>query len=121
MKKTVGFCEFQDAFTNCGRGESFTYDGFKALYDYLTQLEDGWIEIELDPIAFDCEYTEYDSAIEAVDEYTEDIPYLLDEDEMDGIDTEELMEKQNEKALEYLNDRTQVIHMDNGGIIIANF
>ena len=110
MKNTVWFCEFQDAFTNCWRGESFTYDGFKALYDYLTQFEDEcWIEIELDAIALDCEYTEYDNIKEVYEAYKDDFDELWEtEDEKD------------EKAAEYISDRTQIITFD-GGIIIANF
>lgn len=111
MKNTVGFCEFQDAFTNCGRGESFTYDGFKALYDYLTQLEDDCgTEIELDVIALDCEYTEYDSIKEAYEVYKDDYDSLCEDEE-----------ERDERANEYLLENTQVIHMNNGGTIIANF
>lgn len=117
MKSTVGFCEFQDAFTNCGRGESFTYDGFKALYDYLTQLEDEWgIAIELDAIAFDCEYTEYDSASEAASNYFEfeGMTYWEDGEELESE------EKVEQKARDFLEERTQLIVFSTW-IIIANF
>lgn len=111
MKKTISFCDFQDSFTNCGRGDSFTYDWLKALYEYLTQLEDDCgIEIELDAIALDCDYTEYDSVKEAYEAYQDDYDELCEDEE-----------ERDERANEYLNDNTQVIHMDNGGVIIANF
>ncbi len=114
MKKTIWFCEFQDAFTNCGRGDSFSYKGLEALYNYLTQLEDDCgIELELDPIAFDCEYTEFDSIKDCYKEYeyTAGTPYAeLGEDE----------DERDKWASEFLNEHTQVISFD-GGIVIANF
>ncbi len=95
MKTTVWICEFQDAFTNCWRGNSFSGKWFKALYEYLTQIEDDCgIELELDPVAFDCEYTEYESIEEVCKEYDRDEDYI----------------------------RESTICIDfNGGIIVANF
>lgn len=61
MKRVVWFCEFSDAFRDSSYAENFSYNGLKALFDYLTNFEeDVWIELELDPIAFCCEYTEYE-------------------------------------------------------------
>lgn len=70
MKRNVSFCGFTDAFRGMGRENSFSYDGLKALYEYLEQLEDDCgMEIELDVVALDCEYTEYESATEAASNY----------------------------------------------------
>jgi len=52
MKQTVQFCDFQDAFFRMGRNDTFSYEGKRALFDYLEQYEqDCGTEIELDVIA----------------------------------------------------------------------
>lgn len=62
--KSIGFCEFQDAFTYADRAEQFSYEGLKALYDYLTELsEDIGEDIELDVIALCVEYSEEDEEL----------------------------------------------------------
>ena len=44
------------------RKNQFSYEGLRALYEYLTDLEnDIGQEFEFDPIALCCEYTEYES------------------------------------------------------------
>ena len=57
MKDTVT----RSTFTNAMR-ESFTYEAIKALWDYFEQYESGTgEELELDPVAFCCEFNEYSS------------------------------------------------------------
>jgi len=59
MKSTVSLCDFEDAFRSV-RPNNFSYEGLIALFDYLENLEDDTgVELELDVIAFCCEYTEY--------------------------------------------------------------
>jgi hypothetical protein len=120
--KTISSYAFHDEFAQSdSRKDIFSYNGRQALFEYLDDLSDDiGTPIELDIVALCCEYSEYESAIEAVDAYTEDCPYLLDEDEMDGLDTAELIEKQTEKAREFLTDKTTLIEFE-GGIIIQNF
>jgi len=70
MKRDVTHCEFSDAFRDTGRGDSFSYNGLRALYDYLIEFEDGTgEEYELDVIGLDCDFSEHDSALEAAKEY----------------------------------------------------
>ena len=98
MKRSITVNSFRDAFRDCGRADSFTYDGFTALYEYLTQLEDECdMEIELDPIAFDCEYTEYSDLEELQGDYP-------DIESIDG-----------------LRDHTQVIEFNHDSLIIAAY
>lgn len=97
MIKSINFNTFHDAFKNCGRGESFTYNGFKALYDYLTELENSCnTQIELDPIGFDCEYVEYD-------------------------DFEELQLDYDVETIQELYNNTTVIEFNNGSLIIGAY
>lgn len=117
MKKTVWFCEFTDAFRDAWRQDSFTYEGKKALYDYLTQYEeDTWTEIEIDAIAIDCDFTEYAYALEAASNYFE-FEGMTFWENWEELETREQVE---EKAKEFLRENTTLIEFK-GGIIINNF
>lgn len=109
MIKTIYFQDFRDAFKAFER-DNFTHNGQRALFDHLERLEeDTGEQMELDVIALCCEYTEYANVIEAYNEYM-DIT-TLDQDNGDlGAS----------KALEWLQERTQVIEFK-GGVIIQNF
>ena len=61
MKQTMNEFDFKNEFKKI-RPDNFSYDGLTALYDYLTQYEENCdTELEFDPIAYCCEYTEFDS------------------------------------------------------------
>ena len=82
---------------------SWSYDGAKALADYLEEYEESTgEELEFDPVAIRCEFTEYESAIHAAWQCSHV-----------GYRTEKA-------ALEYLQDHTNVITYD-GGVIIQDF
>jgi hypothetical protein len=69
MKQSINFSTFCDSFSD-GYKDNFSYDGKRALFNYFEDYEsDCNEEIELDPIAFCCEYTEYDSLQEFHDNY----------------------------------------------------
>ena len=77
MKQTIGFSEFCDAFRI--RENNFTYEGKRALFDYLESYEDDTgDEIELDVIGLCCEYTEYADLAEFQGEYKEDYETIED-------------------------------------------
>jgi len=109
MKSNVSQYDFEDAFRNMGRQDSFTYEGKRALYDYLIEMEESCDEeFELDVIALCCEYSGHATALEAAKEY--------------GFepDNDETFANHEESAINWLNERTQVI-VFNGGVIIAGF
>jgi hypothetical protein len=117
MKTNVNFSAFCDAFRDMDRNDQYTYEGKRALYDYLIELEESYdMEIELDVIAICCDFTEYSNADEAASEYF-DYEGMTYGDEGEELDTPEEVE---EKAIEYLQDRTSVIPFDSG-IIIQDF
>ena len=69
MKQSINIYDFERAFKRSER-ENFSYDGLKALFEYLEDLEsDIGEEIELDVIALCCDYAEYDSLKEYNDAY----------------------------------------------------
>ncbi len=110
MKQTINFSRFTDAFRDMGRENSFSYQGKKALYGWIEGLDDdSGTETELDVIALDCEFCEYDDVIEAWDEYNDDLPEGDDDDERE------------ESAIDWLRDRTTVIEVQGGGVIIQGF
>ena len=99
MIKTITRYEFEDAFNKSDTYKNnFSYEGKKALFEYFEEYEESTGEkIEFDMVAICCEYSEYTNLTELQENYT-DI-----------------------KDLQDLQDHTQVIEMENGGIIIQNF
>jgi hypothetical protein len=94
---------------------NFTFTGANALQAYLDELSDDTGEnIEFDPIAWCVEYTEYKSALEAYNQQH-------GEDEFIKVDEDNTEENANAQALEWLQDNTSVVELDNGGVIIADF
>jgi hypothetical protein len=104
MVKVLSYYEFVNEFHSMGRGNQFTNAGLLGLYEMLEQFEDEtgepWV---LDVIALCCDYSEYGDALEAADDYT----------------TEQFEDES--EALEWLQEKTQVIELDNGGVIIQTF
>ena len=69
MIQTINEYQFADAFKSI-RPDNFSYEGLKALYDYLEQYEDDTgDQIELDVIAICCDYTEYENLKEFKNDY----------------------------------------------------
>ena len=77
MYQTVTNYDFHDAFRDAGR-EDFSYEALDELFEYYEQLEQEIGEqIELDPVAICCEWSEYESweaAQEDLDIINEDSP-----------------------------------------------
>ena len=62
MKQTVSLYEFTNAFHGTQYENNFTYEGLKALYTYLDELEEKTgEELELDIVALCCDFSEYES------------------------------------------------------------
>ena len=91
MKRTITEHEFMDGFKG-SYADSFSYEGMKALYEYFTELEeDTSFDMEFDPIAIHCEYTEYEDFTEFLGDY------------------EDYAKDHNIKNTEDLQEHTQVI------------
>lgn len=100
MKQTINFYDFERAFGTDTYKNQFTYEGKKALFDYLEEYEEcTGEEIELDVVALCCDYAEYDSI--------EDFWLEYDQEEYPDMD-----------AIEY---NTQVIMIDDEAFIIQQF
>lgn len=111
MKTSVNFSQFCDAFRAADRNENFSYEGKRALFDYLEQYEeDCGCDVELDVIALCCEYAERDVE-ELISDYSIDVSEAEgDEDEIEAI------------VEEYLHNNTMLVgKLDNGSFVYAQF
>ena len=71
MKQTINFYDFQKAFQDL-RPNNFSYQGLRALFEYLEDSEESTgEEIEFDVIALCCDFIEYESAEEYHKDYSE--------------------------------------------------
>lgn len=108
MKTTISIYDFRQAFHDMGRGEQFSYDGLRVLFNYLEDYEDQWDkDIELDVIALCCEYSE-----ETPEEIAENYGYTFDEDENENDET------RREAIIQFLNDRASVCGVTEDGAIV---
>ena len=81
LVKKVTFNDFIEEFEKYERENQFSYEGKKALFEYLNELAENIGQpIELDIIGLCCEYTEYNNLQEFNDNYSYSI------DEVDSID-----------------------------------
>ena len=99
MIQTINFSQFCDAFSE-DRKNTYTYEGKRALFDYLEQYEEETgTPVELDIFALCCDYTEYDNLKDLQDQAYPDI-----------------------KNMDDLRDHTQVIEIEGSErFIIQNF
>lgn len=114
---TIGFCEFCDAFRDMYRNENFSYEGKRALFDYLEQCsEDSGQPVELDVIALCCDYDENDTET-IISEYRIDI----NKDGFEDLDEDEQDEAKTEQVRDYLNKHTIIVGEVPGGFVYAAF
>ena len=79
MYKTINVYDFRDWFTNSDTYKNnFSWEGLAALLTISKSTEESTGEkVEFDPIALCCEYSEYKSAWETMEEYQpEDMPII---------------------------------------------
>ena len=99
MKTTINIYSFRDAFRACDRQNQFSYEALGLLFDYFEELEDSTgQEIELDPIAICCDYSE-DSPADIAQHH----------DEVDCTDRD---------VTDWLADRTSVVGTTKAGDIV---
>ena len=109
MKQTVSKYDFEQAFSDAGRENQFSYEARNLLFDWFEQYEDDCdTEVELDVIAICCEYDE-DDWEDIADNYGIDLSDCEDDDE-------------REQAVEdYLQENTMFIGKTSGTMVYASF
>ena len=95
MKTTVNFSDFVDGFQKMGRENQFSHDGLKLIFDYLES------EIEFDPIAICCNFTE-----STLDDINNDFDKNF---------------KSLSATRKFLEEQTNVIGITNDSIVYENF
>lgn len=97
---TITISTFRDYFNKSNQYNNvFSYKGLECLYNYLWDLsEDVGENIEMDYVAFCCEYTEYNNIKEFQDDYGTDY-----------------------KTIEDIEEQTTVIRIDDESFIIQQF
>lgn len=112
MKETLTTNQIADAIHAVYDGANFTRAGAYALAEYLEEYEnDTGEELELDPIAFACEYAEYTTLVECVKETVSDDEQANLKDG-DGFN--------DDLIRDYLNENSTLVEFD-GGLIIRSF
>lgn len=103
MKTTVSLYDFREAFRQYDRANSFSYDGFRVLFEYLEEYEESCgVEVELDVIALCCEFNEA-----TPEEIARDYGYDLEDDG-----------NQLNNVLDWLYDQTMVCGVTEDGSIV---
>lgn len=111
MKITVTESMFIEQFKRV-RPENFSKAALEALFAHFQNMEcDQGEEMELDVIAICCDFTEYDSALEAAEAYGFEPKHSEDE----RADTSE------RDALEFLQDNTTVLDLGTNGVVVLNY
>lgn len=96
MKTTIDIHDFRKGFELRGR-TNFSYDGLWTLFSHFEEMEDDCgMQLEYDPIAICCDYTEYGEWAE----FQNDYPHMSDDE---------------------LRDSTPILWVYGGGFIILNF
>lgn len=91
---------------NSSYKDNFSLEGALNVQSYYDEVSDDLGEpIEFDPIAWCCDFNEYQTLNEAYEEYEPDDATAVPDAE----------------KLEYFQDRAPVIELDGGGIIIGVF
>jgi hypothetical protein len=104
MKTTVTESTFIRDFIAI-RPNQFSAPALRALFEYYREAEESTgEEMEFDPIAICCDWTEYASATEAAEAY--------------GWEREESDDER--EALQYLHDETTVLELS-GGVLVLNY
>jgi hypothetical protein len=101
-----GWVKQSDSYSN-----NFSFEGANAVQAYFEELsEDIGENIEFDPIAWCCEFSEYDS----FEQFQKDTGYTKDGVEHVGYPDIETVDDLREHT-------TVLIELDNGGIIVGEF
>ena len=109
MYQTVSKQDFIREFREYGE-DNFSHAGLAALFDWLEDLaDDTGQQMELDVIALCCEFSEYPSALDAVKDY-------LGQEAFGDADIQS-----EDEALDWLADRTPIIYVSYGSVIVLKF
>ena len=88
------------------RLSSFSEDALESMFDFYEETD---TDVDYDPVAFDCEWTEFTE-----NEFIEQYSYLLDKEEEEEEDIIEILVSE-------LETRTTIFELNNGNYLILDF
>lgn len=119
MKMTIDVNIMKDMFKACDR-DYFSWGACETLLDYYAGIDEN---IEFDPIAICCEWSEYgNTPCLTWKDFTDDYEYLLEEaEEYDEDINLDKMDKtaKCEMIMDILEDKTCIIRLENSVLIAA--
>lgn len=115
--ETVNFSSFVDAFRRMNRYEQFGYDALRVLFDYLDDIGKN---IELDVIAFCCDYS-HDTTEDIAEIYNINIADIGSEDEDEIKDRIRKDRIRKDRVREYLENNTIICGETADGFVYAVF
>lgn len=126
MKMDIDVWDMKRVFTDLDR-DYWSMNGLDTLLEYYNEIDEN---MEFDPIAICCDFTEYGrhGAVCSFEDLVNDYGYILDRQEWEDergygfVDDHEGHDDEYLKALiEALEDKTTVLHPVNGNVIVAIF
>ena len=111
MIQTISESDFIQAFYDMDRKDQFSYNGLKALYEYMESCESEENTIKLDVIAVCCEFCEYES----IDEYLKE--NNTDTERKDYDDDNDY----KKAVMEEIEDKTTLIKIDDESFIVGSY
>lgn len=113
MKITVTTGLAKEWFVNHNRGDYFSWDGLETLLNYYDDIDEN---IEFDVIAICCDCTEFGKNVDlTMDDFINDYSYLKPRDNSKS------KEQYTQDLIECLEEKTTVLHVSNGNIIVFNY
>lgn len=113
--------QLEQLFKKCGRENHFSYEGFNAFYDYLSEYSDEVGEdFKVNVIALCCDFTEYSDWEKLYNNYS--YSYNNESKTFEELEADDELDE----FKEWVQDRTTVIKVTDYknnivGIIIQNF
>lgn len=119
MKMTVNRSMFIREFALMNREDQFSHAALGALFAWIEEREaELGEEHELDVVALCCEWTEYDDVIEAAEAYC----WAPSADDDDGDpEAQDARADHAEDAMDWLRDRTEVVEVEGGSVLVLQF
>jgi len=125
MKTTISVNDFISAFALSQYKDNFSRAALIAIFTDICEREaETDTETELDVCAIACEWSEYDSALEYMEDHSlsfEDVGLDEEEAEEELAENDELNSDQVETFIEWLQTQTAVIQLDNGGLVVVDY
>lgn len=117
----VGNWDFHNAFRGRSDVNNFSYEALDELFEYYESLSDETGEdVELDPVAINCEWTEY-TPEELFDAFAADDP---DDHDLEALTDDEIIELKDElleALVDDLKNQTLIIEVSNGNYLVLDF